>query len=108
MKKLIPNSYFTGSCDPVIYKRVTTVLVFSSEAVTRRFKGFLKNFAKFTGKHLCQSLFLNKVVTGSGTLLKKRLWYRCFHLNFAKFLKTPSVTEHLLMRASILSLTRNK
>ena len=23
-------------------------------------KGFLKNFAKFTGKHLCQSLF-NKV-----------------------------------------------
>ena len=25
-------------------------------------KGVLKNFAKFTGKHLCQSLFLNKVV----------------------------------------------
>ena len=25
-------------------------------------KGFLKNFAKFTGKHLCQSLFLNKVL----------------------------------------------
>ena len=24
-------------------------------------KGVLKNFAKFTGKHLCQSLFLNKV-----------------------------------------------
>ena len=24
-------------------------------------KGALKNFAKFTGKHLCQSLFLNKV-----------------------------------------------
>ena len=23
--------------------------------------GFLKNFAKFTGKHLCQSLFFNKV-----------------------------------------------
>ena len=23
-------------------------------------KGVLKNFAKFTGKHLCQSLFLNK------------------------------------------------
>ena len=25
-------------------------------------KGVLKNFAKFTGKHLCQSLFFNKVV----------------------------------------------
>ena len=24
-------------------------------------KGVLKNFAKFTGKHLCHSLFLNKV-----------------------------------------------
>ena len=24
-------------------------------------KGFFKNFAKFTGKHLCQSLFFNKV-----------------------------------------------
>ena len=34
-----------------------------------RKKGVLKDFAKFTGKHLCQSLFLNKVVT----LLKKRV-----------------------------------
>ena len=24
-------------------------------------KGVLRNFAKFTGKHLCQNLFLNKV-----------------------------------------------
>ena len=24
-------------------------------------KGVLKNFTNFTGKHLCQSLFLNKV-----------------------------------------------
>ena len=33
------------------------------EAVTRRCsvkKGVLRNFAKFTGKHLCQSLFFNK------------------------------------------------
>ena len=32
--------------------------------------GVLKNFANFTGKHLCLSLFLNKV-TGPATLLKK-------------------------------------
>ena len=25
-------------------------------------KGIRKNFAKFTGKHLCQSLFFNKIV----------------------------------------------
>ena len=29
-----------------------------SEAATR---GVLRNFVKFTGKHLCQSLFSNKV-----------------------------------------------
>ena len=28
-------------------------------------KGVLRNFAKFTGKHLCQSLFIKK--RGSGT-----------------------------------------
>ena len=35
-------------------------------------KGALKNFAKFLGKHPCQSLFLNKVAGLSpATLLKK-------------------------------------
>ena len=28
-------------------------------------------------------------------LLKKRLWYRCFLVNFAKFLRKPFLTEHL-------------
>ena len=36
-------------------------------------KSVLRNSAKFAGKHLCQSLFFNKV-----TLLKKRLWRKCF------------------------------
>ena len=47
-------------------------------------KAVLRNFEKFTGKHLCQSFFFNKV-----SLLKKRLWHKCFPVNFAKFLKTP-------------------
>ena len=53
-------------------------------------KGVLKKFAKFTGKHLCWSHFFHKV-TGQklATLLKKRLQYRCFLVNFAKFLRTP-------------------
>ena len=29
------------------------------------------------------------------TFLKRRLWHRCFPLNFAKFLRTSSLTEHL-------------
>ena len=58
-------------------------------------KDFLRNFTKFTGKHLCQSLFFNKVADRPATLLKKRLWHRCFPVNFLKFLRTPFYTEHL-------------
>ena len=53
-------------------------------------KGVLRYFAKFTGKHLCQRLFFNKVAgLRPATLLKKSLWHRCFPMNFAKFLRTP-------------------
>ena len=53
-------------------------------------KGVLRNFAKSTGKHLCQNLFFNKVAgPRSATLLKKRLWHRCFPVNLAKFVRTP-------------------
>ena len=47
-------------------------------------KDVLRNFAKFTGKHLCQSLCLRPA-----NLFKKRLWHRCVLVNFAKFLGTP-------------------
>ena len=47
-------------------------------------KGILENFAKFTRKHLCQSMLFNKIAG-----LKKRPWNRCFPVNFAKFLRTP-------------------
>ena len=46
-------------------------------------RGVLEHFTKFTGKHLFQSLFSNKVA-GRG-LHKKRLWHRCFPVNFVKF-----------------------
>ena len=53
-------------------------------------KGVLRNFAKFTGNHLCQSLFFNKVAgLRPTTLSKKRLWHRCFPVSLTKFLRTP-------------------
>ena len=58
-------------------------------------KGVLGNFAKFTGKHLCQSLFLMKLQAAPATLLKKRPCYRCFPVSFAKFLRTAFFTKHL-------------
>ena len=63
-------------------------------------KDVRRNFTKFTGKHLCQSLFFNKVADlRPATLLKKRLWHRCFPVNFVKFLRTPflqNTSERLL------------
>ena len=51
--------------------------------------GVLKNFAKFTGKPLCQSLPFNKfAVLRSAILLKKTPWHSCFPVNFEKFLRT--------------------
>ena len=67
-------------------------------------KRILKNFTKFTGKHLCQRLFFNKVAgLRAATLLKKRLWHRCFPVNFVKFLRTTFFIEHF--RWLLLTLT---
>ena len=53
-------------------------------------KDVLRNFAKSTEKHLRRSIFFNKVADlNPATLLKKRLWHRCFPVNFVKFLRTP-------------------
>ena len=51
-------------------------------------KGVLENFAKFTGKHLYQSLFFNKV---SGLIH--------FPVNFAKFLRTPFLQTYTCKRS---------
>ena len=52
-------------------------------------KGVLRNLAKLTGKHLCQSLFFNKAAG-------KRLCQKCLPVNFAKFLGTSFLKEHLM------------
>ena len=44
-------------------------------------KDAFRNFEKFIGKHSGTGLL-------PATLLKKRLWHRCFPVNFAKFLRT--------------------
>ena len=61
-------------------------------------RGVLRNFAKFTGNHLCQRLVFNKVAVlrlRPATLLRKSLWHRCFLANFVKFLRAFFFTEHL-------------
>ena len=68
-------------------------------------KGVLRNFAKLTGKYLFQVLFFSKVAgLMSATLLKKRLWHRCFPVNFAKFLRT-SFSQNTSGRLLLILLT---
>ena len=73
-------------------------------------KGVFRNFAKFTGKHLYQNLYFNRVAgIRPGILFKKRLWYRSFRVNFVKFLGIPflqNTTGRLLLRC--VSLTWSK
>ena len=60
---------FRSSCSQIFFK-----------------KGVLKNFAKFTGKRLCQNPFFNNV---AGLRL-----HRCFPVIFAKFLRTLFSRTH--------------
>ena len=55
----------------------------------------LKNFVKFTGKQLCQSLLFNKVAgLRLVTLLKKRLW-QMFSCEFREIFRNTFFIEHL-------------
>ena len=90
-----------------IFQRISQQLQSSQKQPPEVFynKCVHRNFAEFTGKHLCQSFFFNKVVgLRPATLLKKRLWHRCFPVNFAKLLKTPflqNTSGRLLLNSDI-------
>ena len=66
MSTLSENVYFTEFITNVFQNLWTiiqrTSMVSTDPAtVNVLYKGVLRNFVKFTGKHLCQSLFLSKV-----------------------------------------------
>ena len=86
------------------YESYTHLHVFSirTEAATRGVlckKGVLRNFTKFTGKHLCQSLFFNKV--RPATLLKKETLAQVLSCQSCKISKSTFLTEHVWTTASI-------
>ena len=61
-------------------------------------KGVLRNFAKFIGKHLYQSLFSNKVAGAACNFIKKETLAQVFSCEFCEiskntfFYRTPLVT----------------
>ena len=78
---LVPLLSFVNTFNSLLFSFLTLnkyVLVARKEKLQKQLsgvffkKGFLKNFAKFAGKHLSQSLFCNKVPSlRSANLLKK-------------------------------------
>ena len=54
-----------------------------------------QKFHKLHRKALCWSLFLKNLQAGGLQLHKKGLQHSCFLVKFAKFLRTPFLTEHL-------------
>ena len=71
-------------------------------------KGVLRNFAKFTGKHLCQSLFFNKVADlrpEAYNFIKKETLAQVFPCEFCEISKKNFFTEHLPATASDLKNT---
>ena len=67
-----------------------------SEAVARRCsvkKVFLK-ISQYSQENTCARVSL-LIKLQADAKLKKRIQYRCFPVNFAKFLRTPSDIEHL-------------
>ena len=93
-----------------IHFRRWNALAANSEAVAQKCsvkKVFLEISQNSQENNRGQSLSCNKVagpacnfikketLARPSTLLKKRLWHRCFPVNFEKFLRTPFLIEHL-------------
>ena len=81
------------------------VLIRSSHRRCSIKEGVLGNFSKFTGKHLCQSLFFKKVAGScrhEATLLKKRFWHAYFPVEFWEISKKTFFTEHRVTASDLL------
>ena len=64
-------------------------------------KGVLRNLVKFTGKHLCQSLFQIKLQASGLQLIKKETLAQVFFCEFCEISKNTFFTEHLRATASV-------
>ena len=71
-------------------------------------KSVLRNFAKFVRKHLCQSVFFNKVAGAACNFIKRETLAQVFSCEFCKiskntfFYRTPPVAASLFCKTKIL------
>ena len=84
-----------ASAHNVISKEVENRFFRESSHQSCSAKGVTKNFAKFTGKLLCRSLFFNIVAGLVLQLYEKETPTQVFSCEFCKFFKNTFLTEHL-------------
>ena len=58
-------------------------------------KSVLRNFTKFAGKHLCRSLFFNKVADLACNVIEKETPAQVFSCEFCGISENNFFTEHL-------------
>ena len=106
LKSLFRNLFFQQNDYFVIFEKFK-----NAEAVVRRSsvkKLFLELSQNSQEKTPVSESFFNKVASlRTATLFKKRLWHRCFPVNFAIFLRTPFLTEQLRWLLLKLSLSKS-
>ena len=93
-QKPIKNLRKTGWKDTVLSEGCLTVSRSSHQRCSVK-KGILRNLAKFTGKHLCQSLFFNKVAGGAYNFIKKETLTQVFSCKFCEIFEKTFFTEHV-------------
>ena len=89
------NVFYAFSSDIFPFKTTDN---FETEAVTQKCsvrKGVLGNFAKFTGKHLRQSLFFNKLVGAASNFIKKETLAQLFSCETYEISKNIFFKEQL-------------
>ena len=94
LKLKIKNSYCLKDLEHHCKSCCKKALSFFNHRMCSVKKGVLRNFAKFTGKHLCQSLFFYKVAC-----LRLAQVFSC---EFCEISKNTISTEHLQTPASKL------
>ena len=99
LRKLFKREYISKICNfKELFGYIATWKYRNSHQSCSIKKGVLRNFAKFTGKSLCQIIFSIKLqVSGlrPATLLKKEVLAQVFPCEFCKIFKNTFFTEHV-------------
>ena len=92
-----------------IQKRQQQIAVFRSSHRRCSVKTVVnRNFAKFTGKHLWQSLYFNKLAGLACNFVKKETLAQLFSIEFCEILRTPFLFLQNTSGRLLLSIQRNE